>query len=683
MFTDIAGYTRLMRDSEAAAVALRERHRRVFQAETAAFGGEIIHYYGDGTLSIFDSSVNAVRCAAALQRQFTEAPALPVRIGIHTGDIILTEDDIIGDSVNLASRVESLAVPGSVLVTGKVADEIRSQPDLPLHRVGAFQFKSDGKKREVYALNLPGLHIPDSRTIRGKLEPEQPLLARTNVRLALAGLIVTVLLASLFLPRFRPGPMETADIRKLAVLPFSNPTPDTSQGHLIEGVHEAMISELHRAGIDVVPRSSMLAYRQSDKGIHDIARELGVDALIQGTVLRWGDSLNIDLLLIQDDGAGGDIVWDRSFPAEMKDLFILYRDVTKAIAGEIELALSPTVTKQLDATARVVNGAAMEVYLKGRQHAEMGSYEEVDRAIAYYEEALAIDPEFGPAYTGLVEAYLLKGFGALDPFEAHTQFRIYAQRALDLDPAVEDAHHLRAMIHIFSELDWAAAEEELKLALAETPDSPYLLDTYCQLLWAVGRLQESVEMGERAVATGPDNHFTYCDLGWAYYYHGEIAAARDMIQTIYDKFPGSNCAYHISLDFRLRLLEDLTDQQLLGMLDEVSGLSGQRADDPYFRYGLRAKILMRLGRTSEARALLDETEDMSQAQYVDPIQLATMYVELGDRDKAFEKLEQAYLQRSFLLMYTLKASPDFDPLRDDPRYDALLKRMNLAGGLKS
>ncbi len=675
MFTDIEGYTRLMRESEARAVAIRQRHREVFQEHTRAFGGEIIHYYGDGTLSIFDSTVNAVRCAAALQRSFREDPALPVRIGIHTGDIIRTEDDIIGDSVNLASRVESLAVAGSVLVSGKVADEIRSHPDLPLQRLGKFLFKSEGKKREVYALDLPGLEIPKPKTIRGKLEPEQPFWKKKGARPALAAVVLLVLLSSYFLPRLGSAALEPADIRKLAVLPFTDPVRDTSQRHIIEGVHEAIISELYRAGIEVVPRSSMLAYRDNEKGIHDIARELGVDALVQGTVLRRGDSLNIDLLLIQDDGKAGDIVWEQTFPAEVKDLFILYRDVTKAIAGEIELALSPEVEELLDASAREVNAQALELYLKGRRKGA-NDPGHLDESIAYYEEALVIDPDFGPAYTGLVEAYLLKGFGNIDPFEAHTRFRIYAQRALELDPATADAHHLKAMIHIFSELDWGEAEKEIQQALEAGGETPDLLDTYCQFLWATGRTSESVDMGRRAIAAGPDHHYAHCDLAWAYFYDGQLEAARDMVDLTTARF-GDSCSYHRNLGYRLDFARDLDSLELAALL-ETSLQDYREYGDPFNGYVFPAQILIRLGRTPEAREYLYRAESAAQEGYFDPSSLALIYTFFGDKDKAFESLEKAYLRRSFLLLYALKAAPDFAPLRDDPRFEDLLRRMNLA-----
>lgn len=169
MFTDIEGYTALMQRSEAEAVKIRHRHREVFKPVTAQFDGQIIQYYGDGTLSIFGSAVSAVKCACELQRLFQQSPKVPVRIGIHVGDIILTEDDIIGDSVNLASRVESMAVAGSVLISDKVVEEIKNQEDLVVKYLGSFLFKNDQKKRDIYALDSPDLVVPESHQLGGKV----------------------------------------------------------------------------------------------------------------------------------------------------------------------------------------------------------------------------------------------------------------------------------------------------------------------------------------------------------------------------------------------------------------------------------------------------------------------------------------------------------------------------------
>jgi len=207
MFTDIVGYTKLMEESESSALQLRNRHRKVFESVTPDYEGKIINYYGDGTLSIFKSSVNAVKCAIELQKQYRVKPIVPLRIGIHTGDIIVTKTDIIGDGVNLASRIESLGIAGAILISDKVVDEIKNQEGLPVKSIGTFNFKNVEKPREIYALSLPGLKVPKADQIKGKLEgPIKPKPGRTFklskiIASSILALLIVILISAWLIDR--------------------------------------------------------------------------------------------------------------------------------------------------------------------------------------------------------------------------------------------------------------------------------------------------------------------------------------------------------------------------------------------------------------------------------------------------------------------------------------------------
>ena len=192
MFTDIVGYTKLMQTSEAHALKIRNRHREVIEATNKEFEGKIIQYYGDGTLSIFESAAAAVRCAISMQQEFNTEEIVPLRIGIHTGDVIITDDDIIGDSVNLASRVESMGVAGSILISGKVADEIKNQDDILTKFLGEYHFKNDNVSRKIFAVDYPGIVVPDSSELKGKLESSTS--SKFKISKFSVGLIATLLI---------------------------------------------------------------------------------------------------------------------------------------------------------------------------------------------------------------------------------------------------------------------------------------------------------------------------------------------------------------------------------------------------------------------------------------------------------------------------------------------------------
>lgn len=206
MFTDIKGYTALMQQNEAKAIQARNKHRQIFNTTTEKFNGKILQYYGDGTLSIFDSAIDAVHCAIEMQLGFLENPPIPVRIGIHTGDIFFSDEEIVGDSVNVASRIESLAVPGSIFISEKVHDEIKNQESIQTRRIKTFRLKNIAKPIEVYAISNSGLVVPDPKDIQGKTEPEPSKPAQQSQQEAsIQSLSVPFLATKLFIPPPRPN----------------------------------------------------------------------------------------------------------------------------------------------------------------------------------------------------------------------------------------------------------------------------------------------------------------------------------------------------------------------------------------------------------------------------------------------------------------------------------------------
>ena len=182
MFADVAGYSALMQASEPDAVAVRTMYQDVLRAQHDAFGGRVVQFYGDGALTLFDSSVAAIRCAVEIQRQCREDPCVPLRIGLHAGDVIVDEHNVVGDAVNIASRIESFGVPGGILLSDAVHDQVRNQPDLDFVRLGRFRLKNVGRPYEIYALVGDGLAVPDSDLVRGKVSASRACPATCPAR---------------------------------------------------------------------------------------------------------------------------------------------------------------------------------------------------------------------------------------------------------------------------------------------------------------------------------------------------------------------------------------------------------------------------------------------------------------------------------------------------------------------
>ncbi len=663
MFTDIAGYTALMQKSERAAIETRRRHRAIFEPTTSEYGGQIIQYYGDGTLSIFDSTVAAVRCACALQRQFRKEPAIPVRIGIHTGDIVLTEDDIIGDSVNLASRVESLGVPGSVLVSGKVAEEVRNQEDLPLERLGTFHFKNDSKVREIFAVASPDLVVPQRRDMQGKVQPTK----------ATEKIIPRILL--ILLPLLLAGGvwwlssqlLSDQSLETLAVLPFFNRLNDIEQDHLVAGVHEALISELQQAGIGVKARTSMLQYRQTEKSAAVIANELGVQGLIEGSLFRADDTIGIHIQLI--DGRTEDLLWSRSFEAGFREIAALYRDMTREIAGEIHQALTPRVEARMQ-EIRPVNPEAYKAYLKGQQYWHQLTPQGLNTALEYFELAREIDPDYAPAYAGIAAVWggrLQQGLVAYEEAKPHLQ-RAMAQ-AERLGEDLPEVQFWKGTLNTWWNWEWQKAAEGFTKSLALNPNYAESYAYYSHHLLILHRSpEEALGHIRKALDLDPFNPLFQALYGMAL----------------------NNSGYH---EEAIRLLSETlrrspTDPVALSTLRTSYHLSGQYAEaieiwKRFYRARNDSIAVSTLERTYAEggyqlalERLAEMLIDRSQVRYVTPWQIATLYTRAGRTAKALEWLEKAYESHDANMPY-ISIDPIFEDLRDEPRFQALLKRMKL------
>ena len=281
MFTDIEGYTSLMQHDEKKAMLIRERHRSSFEMTTEAFNGKIIQYFGDGTLSIFKSTVEAVDCAIELQKAFLEDPKIPVRIGIHVGDIVQSKDDIIGDAVNVASRIESCAVSGSILISDKVHDQIRSHKHIKTEFLDAYEFKNVEDAMPLFAISNEGLVVPKREAIKGKLKEkkEQPKTSFFKKKSSLLWLVLAIALV-VFVLNIKSISITTNDAVKdnsIAVLPFDNLSTDADAEFFRDGITEDILTQLSKLkDLRVISRTSVMQYKGTKKTIPEIAEELGI-----------------------------------------------------------------------------------------------------------------------------------------------------------------------------------------------------------------------------------------------------------------------------------------------------------------------------------------------------------------------------------------------------------------------
>jgi len=300
MFTDMVGYTALMQKNEQKAKVNRDRHRKVLQDSVAEHQGKILQYYGDGTLIIFSSAIEGVKCAIQIQIELQREPIIPLRIGIHTGDIVYDDEGVYGDGVNVASRIEGLAVSGSILISGKLSDEIKNQQAFSTKLLGTFDLKNVSKPMEIYAMVNDGLTVPNEAEIKTRPKDKS---------------------------------------KSLAVLPFVNMSADADNEYFSDGITEELLNVLAKVeGLQVTARTSSFAFKGRNEDIKQIGTQLGVKNILEGSVRKAGNRIRITAQLIS--AVDGYHIWSETYDRQLEDIFAVQDEIAQKITNRLSEKLS-------------------------------------------------------------------------------------------------------------------------------------------------------------------------------------------------------------------------------------------------------------------------------------------------------------------------------------------------------
>ena len=457
-------------------------------------------------------------------------------------------------------------------------------------------------------------------------------------------------------------------IASLAVLPLENLSRDPEQDYFADGMTEALITDLAKIqALRVISRTSVMQYKGVKKPLPEIAKELGVDGIVEGSVQRAGDRVRITAQLIE--AATDRHLWAQSYERDLRDVFALQNDVAQAIAREIRVTVSPEEKARL-ARSRPVNPAAHEAYLKGRYWQLKFNEEGFWKANELYDRAVALDPGYALAWAGIAENL---GNGAdlhMPSSEAYAKARPAAEKALQLDDSLAEAHTSLGLIKAYFDWDWRGAEVDLVRAIELNPGSGWARDWYGWFLATLGRFDESISQLERARALDPLSPGMSGDLGLAHMLKGDYDSAT------------------VHLDRALALAPDHWAPKLIktwmyqrkgdfaAAVREAEDLDPRDAGPVALSALARAYALA--GREVEARKALRELEQLSRTGFVSPFFFAEVHAALGEKDVAFEWLRKCQRERSNGLALWAKVGPPLDPLRSDPRYEQLLKDLNLA-----
>ncbi|MFQ5817651.1 MAG: winged helix-turn-helix domain-containing protein [Terriglobia bacterium] len=460
------------------------------------------------------------------------------------------------------------------------------------------------------------------------------------------------------------GGVAPGEITSIAVLPLENLSHDPADDPFVDGMTEEVITQLGKISAleRVISRHSVMQYKDTDKPLTEIARELNVDAVIEGSVLRVGERVRINVQLIQPLPERH--LWAESYERDLSDVLALHAEVARAIASEIKLVLTPEEETQL-ASAPAVNPEAHRAYLRGRYFWNKGTPEGFNKATEYFQEASEIDPGYAPAYAGLADAYLdlaLEGLPAAETEarrDAREKSRAAARRALEIDDTLSEAHVSLASIRFYFDWDWSGAETAFQRAIELNPSNALARQWHSDFLSAMGSHEEAIEEAKRAEELDPLSPLASNVVGAAFYY------ARQYDQAIqqYQKTLKLDANFPPALG-RLghAYLQKGLHEEALAAWQKMESVSGNEE---------MAKAYAELDLEDALHKRLDRVKGPSLAAGWGAI--ARIHAILGEKDEAFAWLEKAYEEHEFV---SLKVHPGYDPLRSDPRFQDLLRRMN-------
>jgi TolB-like protein/DNA-binding winged helix-turn-helix (wHTH) protein/Tfp pilus assembly protein PilF len=478
--------------------------------------------------------------------------------------------------------------------------------------------------------------------------------------------VLFILLASFATWKFYSKNLPSSKIRSLAVLPLESLSADASQDYFADGMTDELITDLGQiSALRVISRTSVMPYKRARKPLPQIAKELNVDAVVEGTVLRSGDRVRITAQLIE--ATADKHLWAGSYEGDLRDALTLQNQVARSIAEQIRISLSPQEQAVLK-SAKVVNPEAYEAYLKGRYFWNKRTADGLKTAVDYFNQAIAKDPNYAQAYTGLADTYALLGdwqYGVMSPKEAFPKAKAAAIKALELDSTLSEAHN--SLAFCFDAFDWdlESAGKEFQRAIELNPGYATAHHWYAWHLSLLGRYGEAIEEMRKAKDLDPLSLIINSDLAEllviAHFYDESIAQSRKTIEM------DPNFALAHNQLAQAYLHKHMYDEAI-AELQKAVDLSG---GSPTCIANL-ARAYAASGRSKEAVKLLSDLKNRSNRSYFDASEIAVIYAALGDNDQAMNWLEKGYEER-FNPGVLLR--PGFDPLRSDPRFKDLVRRI--------
>lgn len=630
MFTDMVGYTAMMQEDERQAKSLNDRHRKVLEDLTLEHQGKIIQFFGDGTLTIFGSAVEAVLCAINIQKELQKEPKVNLRIGIHSGDIVYDDNGIFGDCVNVASRIEASAVGGSVLISRKVYDELINHKEINAVSLGYHEFKNVKAPIEVYALKNNDLIIPETTSID-----------------TLVGL----------------------KKESIAVLPFINMTSDIDNEYFSDGITEEILNALAKVEkLHVTSRTSSFAFKGKSVDIREIGKQLAVKTVLEGSVRKVGNRVRVTAQLIETKS--GYHKWSDSYERNIEDIFAVQDEIARTISKNLIENLTFADKDKTLVKSSTKNMEAYNLYLKSSHFWKKWTPPDIRKSLEFLEQAIKLDDNFAKAYSALSGCYVYLGaFGQMPSTIAYPKAKEYAYKALQLDDSLPESHLSIAMVEFF-DWNWDAAYKSFIKTLELNPNSAEAHQYFAYYMIAIGNNKKAVAESEKALEIDPLSITINTTLAETYAHCGMSDQAKQQFLKTLEldhnfraALNGLGWTHYFLGEHELAIKKLRQSQDLLG--------------DPLKSNAALGYIYAKLGMKSELEECLNKLDERTTNEKDVSFLFDYAIINMGMKnyDKAFEYLERAFKEKIGGLIFI--RGRYWKEIQDDPRFKELILKMNL------
>ncbi len=629
MFTDVVGYSSLVQRNEGLAFELLEEHRRVLRPLLVRNNGKEIKTMGDAFLVEFPSAFEALQCAIQIQHSLRDLnfsrpseSMIRLRIGIHLGDIIRNDSDILGDAVNIASRIEPLAEPGGICISEQVHDQVRNKFPIQMVRLENVQLKNIDTPIGVYRVVIS----------EGDPGPTKTILSSTRI----------------------------------AILPFVNISPDPNDEYFSDGLTEELIAKVSLTkSLKVIARTSVMNYKGKEKSVTQIGKELNVGSVVEGSVRKSGNKIRVTVQLI--DANNEEHLWAENYDKNLDDIFEIQSEISAKVAESLVSNLVPP--KSLAAPAEIRDGATYAAYMRANQLRHLDQDKPVREALKLLDGVVVESPNYARAYVAIAECWLSLANIGTEPFhESAQRAKAAVTRALDLDSKLAEAYVTQAAVL------WALDDpDELMLStltkaieLNQNQADAYLFLSGYYL--AKSQLSSAGKSMEKAYELDPLSWRVAGYLGAVYFYLGRDGDALSVWQRVLRMFPSHLRTYELLVEYYLSKRDY---SEAVRELNE-----GLRAvEDDQGKIVLSGYIYAINRDRSNVEIVADKLEKDMKSGTVMLNHIGYMYYILKDIDKFFEYMIRSAEAHS-LGAFQLKYSPFFEPIRSDRRYFELMKKVN-------